>query len=66
MKWISVKDKLPEKEGFYLVLDWKWEYYVALYEKERSMNWEIQCKCHEGNDLIPNFWMELPKLPEEK
>lgn len=65
MKWISVKDKLPKKEG---------RYFVNIYEDDDFGNFQLEASFFDGdfhsNGMIPiaelvTHWMELPKPPQE-
>lgn len=68
-KWISVKDRLPEKEGGYLVRkvhaysdkDGYSKIDVCIYCKMRDPEW-IGC----GNLCKVTHWMPLPEPPEEE
>lgn len=53
--WISVKDRLPKKNGRYLVIE------------DHHSNWTGICKFSNGKfELKVTHWMPLPSLPEEK
>jgi len=56
--WISVKDRLPEKNGRYLVCE-NGEVYSAEYEKNRPVSeWTDD---YEGYlDMMVSHWMPLP------
>lgn len=59
MEWISVKDQLPTKAGYYLaVADW-----MGVIEKAEfdGIN-----KWHINHIFMPTHWMDLPELPEIK
>ena len=67
--WISVKDRLPEKSGYYITC-------VAEYYKQEhvpqcvgvtlfnGMYWEDDDEPEE-KELV-DYWMEIPELPEEE
>ena len=64
MEWISVKDRLPETRGTYLVC-------AVFFEDARNLHvrtgyydkvWYLDC-C--TNDYMITHWMPLPSLPEE-
>lgn len=61
-RWIDVKDRLPEKDGYYLTCDHKGNihvfYHHPIYVKE-NMAFGI-CKNH-PQFYQPIAWMELPK-----
>ena len=63
-RWISVKERLPEKNGRYLVCDKNGEVYSAEYEKNRpDSEWTDD---YEGYlDMEVTHWMPLPERPEE-
>ncbi len=54
VRWISVKEKYPEKDGRYLVWvpDWNWLGISSL----RSGKFD---------DTLATHWMPLPELPKE-
>lgn len=53
--WISVKDRLPKKNGRYLVIE------------DHHSNWTGICKFSNGKfELKVTHWMPLPSLTEEK
>lgn len=57
--WISVKDRLPEKDGKYLVVD-EGDVDVGFYVSGGWM-WDG------GEDMLcVTHWMELPEAPEEE
>ena len=61
--WISVKDRLPEKNGRYLVYE-NGEVYSAEYEKNRpDSEWTDD---YEGYFMKVSHWMPLPEPPEEE
>ena len=62
--WISVKDRLPEKNGRYLVYE-NGVVYSAEYEKNRpDSEWTDD---YEGYlDMMVSHWMPLPEPPEEE
>ena len=72
-KWISVKDKLPEKQGFYLcVVGASWmpvrimEYRpYGIYENERLWVTVGADVNHYVHDWFVHAWMPLPELPKE-
>lgn len=67
-EWISVKERLPEQEGWYLV-------YTMPDKKYKSVNKAEFCKGYEWNNFETYwrgagghwgnvaFWMPLPKPP---
>jgi len=52
MEWISIKDRVPEKPGLYLVTNGKTILICGLLPS--GIFYGIGCATH---------WMELPKLP---
>lgn len=53
-KWVSVLDKMPEKDGRYLVV-----------EKYNSMIWVGVASMRQGKfDMPVTHWMSLPSAPE--
>ncbi len=67
-QWISVKDRLPEKDGHYLC-----NYHFGEYPKMTF----TQVLDYYATDIVPHFqhtlgdgsmkvthWMEIPKLPQ--
>ena len=81
MKWISAKDRLPEKNVNVLIHAyvvgigskkvWKKNYYVAyVYSSEE---WVIDCECVGGEswaidriEIEITHWMPLPEPPEDE
>lgn len=67
MKWISVKDQLPDQDTEYLVyitVDNRQIMTTAYYYKSANY-WEIHdCVADNGYD-IPTHWMKLPEPPKE-
>lgn len=54
-KWINAKEKLPDKDGRYLVVE------------DHSYKWVGVCSMRQGKFDFPiKYWMELPKSPEDK
>ena len=52
-KWISAKDKLPDKDGRYLVVE------------DHSYKWIGVCAMRDGKfDMKIKYWMYLPEAPE--
>lgn len=62
MKWISVNDKLPEKQGNYLVYTEEDGVFSAEYNPKRERSpWTDD---YEGYcDLDVTYWMPLPEPP---
>lgn len=63
MKWISVKERLPEKTGYYLVVDNKddesYENLFTFYNKGSFYMPEDCCHSPRLNDAVTH-WMEKP------
>ena len=74
-KWISVKDKLPEKGDYndYLITDGK-HCYVGYYRHDAdawdnsALGWiqGISADTDETYDINITHWMPLPELPKEE
>lgn len=65
MEWISIEDRLPEKDGFYLVYaksdnPFIPEVYVQEYVQEIGFTYD-----GEWVDTRATHWMPLPKPPKE-
>ena len=70
-EWISVKDRLPEEEGWYLV-------YTTPNREHKSINKAMFCKGYAWGNFEPYWrgagghwanvthWMPLPLAPEVK
>jgi hypothetical protein len=72
MEWIKCKDRLPDKEGHYLIFTTLKLMYVASYEKSVFFafmtNWVIVCECSKAEDCLLTqdmitHWRELPEEP---
>lgn len=62
MKWISVKDMLPEKPGFYLVCVDNEVFSAEYNPKRKRCSWTDD---YEGYcDFTVTHWMELPEPPK--
>lgn len=80
VEWISVKDRLPDKDGKYLVaslwiLDGKYHVGTARYTKNLSdvwMDWESGSGWWNGDsesdweETNVKYWMPLPEPPKEE
>lgn len=65
MEWISIEDRLPEKDGFYLVYAKSYNAFfpdVSIQEYVREIGFTYDRYLSE--DSITH-WMPLPKPPEE-
>lgn len=52
-EWINIKDRMPEKDGRYLVVE------------DHSNNWVGICSVRNGTfDMQIKYWQELPRCPE--
>ena len=64
MEWISVKDRLPEKEGYVLIIYGKHLPFIAMYcDGDFYSEGEIWNPTHEI--WHPTHWMPLPDPPKE-
>ena len=75
MKWISVKDRLPEESGWVVVAkinehaedgETTWVMSMPYSHKHKAFNsydwmedWENEDGC-----IHPDFWTEMPKFPK--
>ena len=65
MKWISVKDRLPDREVFVLAYSKREEYVIMYYTGYYWEGWELS-----DSDSIQilhdiTHWMPLPEPPNE-
>jgi len=60
MEWISVKDKLPDKAGYYLICEVN-NIILSLGAKFFSLRGK-----YFSSDYLITHWMPLPKPPCEK
>lgn len=61
--WISVKDRLPERNGIYLAYDGE---YISTVEYEKGRHDSEWTDDYEGYlDLLVTHWMPLPEAPKE-
>lgn len=65
-EWISVNDRLPDKEGKYLVCG---DIHLWDIEKYRTNECIVIARFTERNEWLTSlsvkYWMLLPKLPSE-
>lgn len=62
-KWVSVKDRLPEKQGEYIAFDGK-SVFGAYYEGGTlDTKWTDTTEWY--RDYVVTHWMPLPKPPKE-
>ena len=62
-RWISVKDRLPERNGVYLAYDGE---YISTVEYEKGRHDSEWTDDYEGYlDLLVTHWMPLPEPPKE-
>jgi hypothetical protein len=65
-KWISVKDSLPEKDGYYLCFNPKWKKSISVLKfGEWTKNSRKRFWSQSGEEAIVIYWMSLPELPNE-
>ena len=62
-KWISVKDRLPDECGEYLIRDKMGVTIALLIDNEKGI-WQWQDSDFYGRGGITH-WMKIPELPEE-
>lgn len=62
MKWISVKDRLPEKSGSYLTCNMDDSEAAEAYYSKKFNCWEFQSMMLDEYDI--DFWMPLPDPPQ--
>lgn len=55
MKWINVKDRLPEYAGYYLVVTNPFPIEKAEFDGKSNWNYKFG---------FVTYWMALPKRPE--
>lgn len=75
-EWISVKDRLPEKDGWYLVFApgyWGNSQIYGLdglaysnFKQNYKVHWGIERGSGRGYPGIVTHWMPLPEPPMEK
>ena len=66
-EWISVEDRLPEKDGKYLVARMEGSQYsisVRKFRKEVPCWWTGYCGHWERRTNGIKYWMELPDAPK--
>jgi hypothetical protein len=68
MSWISVKDRLPDKFGTYIVFRKFDKEEYPWYKEYNEMDFEYYTK-ERGWELFPEYvthWMPAPQKPSEK
>lgn len=65
LEWISTKDRMPTKDGLYIVVACRGDYrYVRPFSYEsKADRWWFLGEPVVGYDVT--HWMNLPKAPEE-
>lgn len=64
MKWISIKEKLPKKQGKYIVSVVNLTGHIPLQDNIFIANFMFDEWLFEGwEDNVVTHWMELPKNP---
>lgn len=67
-EWISVKDRLPETNGKYLVAHYSMQfkrYFLDLLYYD-TQNKDEYFYCAEGYKLKVDYWMPLPEPPKKE
>ena len=60
--WIDVKDRLPEKDGYYLTCDHKGNIHVFFHSpKYMEIDYAFGINKNHSQFYQPIAWMELPK-----
>ena len=59
--WIDVKDRLPEKDGYYLTCDHKGNIHVFFHHQGLKETAPFGICEHHSQYYQPIAWMELPK-----
>ena len=59
--WIDVKDRLPEKDGYYLTCDHKGNIHIFFHSQEFKETAPFGICEHHSRYYQPIAWMELPK-----
>lgn len=64
-EWISIKDRLPEREKSVLIIDNCLNIYLGFLSKYYN-SFDCYCNCSEGSSIdTPTHWMLLPEPPKE-
>lgn len=74
MKWISVKDKMPQHDQDVLVLTTEEDIYVSIFFNDPDEGFYVPCNlkcslCNHFFNLTTNnvtHWMSLPNTPKDK
>lgn len=66
MKWIKVKDRLPENSGYYLVCHKSNLPFTAAFNMWDNQNFTIIGGGHDAVIYELTHWMPLPEPPEEE
>lgn len=64
MEWISVKDRLPDRNGWYLVCVWEWVTISWFDTNGKDHAWGDFATCEASTELV-SHWMPLPEPPKE-
>ena len=66
-EWISVKERLPERDGFYLTYDIKRISRWGVDEYIVTTGFGFWYDSIDGASLLPpSYWMPLPEPPEAR
>jgi len=73
-EWISIKDRLPEKSGTYLIaecIEGEWivlacGYTTRIFMLDKRLVWINKQCCGEDEIWNPSHWVELPNPPKKE
>ncbi len=64
-EWIKCSDRLPDRNGWYLVYRKNYELHTSYFNKDfRGLEWEDR-NSMEIFFTDPTHWMKLPKKPKK-
>lgn len=65
MEWISVKDRLPDTDDYFLIVDYHGNVEMAWFDLYRTKKFQQYDHNVYPFEIHANYWMPLPEPPKE-